>query len=120
MRTWGTKRHQKCNLSLVYLELEGVNIHRCGFLLRKPGTLRHFQTHFKRKELVKAVWISLMRGALIQDEGDVSSLSSKVKVTEDLAGQAVSELHFCVYVMILQHISFVFQEKMWLTDGTVK
>lgn len=69
---------------------------------------------------MKAVWISLMREELIQGEGDVSSLSSKVKVTEDLAGQAVSELHFCVYVMILQHISFVFQEKMWLTDGTVK
>lgn len=69
---------------------------------------------------MKAVCISLMTGALIQDEGDVSSLSSKLKVTEDLAGQAVSELHFCVHVTILQHISFVFQEKMWLTDGTVK
>lgn len=104
-----------------YLELKGVNIHRCDLLLRKPGTLRHFQTHFKRKKkLVRAACVSLMTGTLIQDEGDVSSLPSKLKVTEDLTCQAVSELHFCVYVMILQHISFVFQEKMWLTDGTVK
>lgn len=81
---------------------------------------RHFQTHFKRKELVKASCVSLVTGALIQHEGDASLSPSKLKVTEDLTGQAVSELHFCVYVMILQHISFVFQEKMWLTDGTVK
>lgn len=66
------------------------------------------------------VCISLMTGALTQDEGGISSLPSKLKVTEDLTGQAVSQLHFCVYAMILQHISFVFQEKMWLTDGTVK
>lgn len=56
----------------------------------------------------------------MQDEGDLSSLPSKLKVTEDLTGQVVSELHFCVYAMILQHISFVFQGRMWLTDGTVK
>lgn len=69
---------------------------------------------------MKAVCISLMTGALMEDEGDLSSLPSKLKVTEDLTGQVVSELHFCVYAMILQHISFVFQGRMWLTDGTVK
>lgn len=48
------------------------------------------------------------------------SRSSCQLLTEDLAGRAVSELHLCVYVMIPQQISFVFQERMWLTDGTVK
>lgn len=38
MRTWETKRHQKFNFSLVYLELDGVSIHRYGLLLRKCGT----------------------------------------------------------------------------------
>lgn len=48
------------------------------------------------------------------------SRSSCQLLTEDLAAQAISELRFCVYVMIAQQISFVFQERTWLTDGTVK
>lgn len=72
---------------------------------------RHFQTHFKRKELVKAVCVSLVTGALTQDEGDVSLLPSKLKVTPDLTGQAGSELHFCVYVMILHTFLLSFRKR---------
>lgn len=56
----------------------------CALLLRKilQGSLKSFQTCSKREELVKAVRSSLMTAALIQDEGDVSSLPSRLKVTE--------------------------------------
>lgn len=37
VRKWETKGHKKFNFYLVYLEVEGVNFHRCGLLLRKHG-----------------------------------------------------------------------------------
>lgn len=45
------------------------------------------------------------------------SRSSCQLLTDDLASQAV-----CIYayIVIPQQIYFVFQERMWLTDGTMK
>lgn len=117
MRKWETKRHQKFHFSLVYLE--GVNIHRCGLWLRKRGT-QAFSSTFQEEEIGESCMYKPDDRRTYARSGDISSLSFKLKVTEDLTGQAACQLHFCVCAMILQHISFVFQEKMWLTDGTVK